>query len=83
MHISAEPIYLFCAVCPKTGATEALVSPFSNKEAMKQHLKQISEATEEGYHAVILIDGAGWHTNDIADEFTNLSMSKLPPYSPE
>ncbi len=50
---------------------------------MKQHLKQISEATEEGYHAVILMDGAGWHTNDIADEFTNLSMIKLPPYSPE
>ena len=29
------------------------------------------------------MDGAGWHTNDIADEFTNLSMIKLPPYSPE
>ena len=78
-----EYSYLFGAVCPKTGATEALVSPFSNKEVMKQHLKQISEATEEGHHAVIIMDGAGWHTNDIADEFTNLSMIKLPPYSPE
>ncbi len=70
---------MFCAVCPKTGATEALVSPLSNKEAMKQHLKQISAATEEGYHAVIIMDGAGWHTKDIADEFTNLSLIKLAP----
>ncbi len=29
------------------------------------------------------MDGAGWHTADIADEFTNLSIIKLPPYSPE
>lgn len=78
-----EYSYLFGAVCPKTGATEAFVSPFSNKEAMKQHLKKISEATEEEEHAVIIMDRAGWHTNDIADEFSNLTMIKLPPYSPE
>ena len=75
--------YLFGAVCPKTGATEALVAPFSNKVAMKEHLKQISEATKEGEYAVVLMDGAGWHTNDIADDFSNLSIIKLPPYSPE
>ena len=50
---------------------------------MKQHLRQISEATEEGHHGVIIMDGAGWHTNDIADEFSNLSIFKLPLYSPE
>jgi transposase len=76
-------VYLFGAVCPKTGATEALVSPCSNKDAMKQHLKQISLATEQGKYSVVIMDGAGWHSNDIADDYDNLSIMKLPPYSPE
>ena len=29
------------------------------------------------------MDGASWHANDIADDFENLSVVKLPPYSPE
>ncbi|QLJ10673.1 IS630 family transposase (plasmid) [Pseudoalteromonas sp. JSTW] len=75
--------YLFGAVCPSTGQTEALVSPFVNKEAMTQHLSQISQATPVGRHAVVIIDGAGWHTYDTAAEFNNLTLIKLPPYSPE
>jgi hypothetical protein len=45
---------LFGAVCPATGQTEALITPFVNKEAMTQHLKQISEATCAGRHAVVI-----------------------------
>ena len=51
--------YLFGAVCPATGQTEALVSPFVNKEAMRQHMSQISQATPIGRHTVVIIDGAG------------------------
>ncbi|WP_412504088.1 transposase, partial [Shewanella indica] len=29
------------------------------------------------------MDGAGWHTNDIAVDIPNLSIFKLPSYSPE
>ncbi len=29
------------------------------------------------------MDGEGWHTNDIAEPFDNVSIIKLPPYSPE
>ncbi|NVO58714.1 transposase, partial [Rhodobacteraceae bacterium B1Z28] len=32
---------------------------------------------------VVIMDGAGWHTNDIAERFSNVSIIKLPPYSPE
>ncbi|AZG37368.1 IS630 family transposase [Shewanella psychromarinicola] len=78
-----EYAYLFGAVCPATGATEALVTPFVNRAAMWQHLKQISEATHSDRYALVIIDGAGWHTDDIAKEFSNLSVLKLPPYSPE
>jgi len=32
---------------------------------------------------VVVMDGAGWHTNDIAVDIPNLSIFKLPSYSPE
>ncbi|CAH9056863.1 hypothetical protein PSECIP111854_01880 [Pseudoalteromonas sp. CIP111854] len=67
----------------QSAQAEALVSPFVNKEAMRQHMSQISQATPVGRHAVVIIDGAGWHTYDTAAEFNNLTLIKLPPYSPE
>lgn len=78
-----EYAHLFGAVCPATGATEALIVPFLSKEMMKKHLAQLSAATAKGRFAVVIMDGAGWHTDDIADDFDNLAILKLPPYSPE
>jgi transposase len=78
-----EYAYLFGAVCPATGETEALITPYVNKEIMIKHLALISKKTRPGRHAVVIMDGAGWHTNDIDTEFDNLSIMKLPPYSPE
>ncbi len=60
-----------------------MVVPWVNKNIMVEHLKQISAVTEKGRHAVVIMDGAGWHTNDIAEPFDNVSIIKLPTYSPE
>ena len=78
-----EYAHLFGAICPANGASEALIVPFLTKEIMKKHLAQISATTAKGRYAVVVMDGAGWHTDDIADDFHNLSILKLPPYSPE
>ncbi|MGM6320265.1 IS630 family transposase [Vibrio parahaemolyticus] len=78
-----EYAYLFGSVCPQKGIGEAIVVPWVNKDLMIEHLKQISAVTEKGRHAVIIMDGAGWHTEDIANGFQNISVIKLPPYSPE
>ncbi|WP_139159095.1 IS630 family transposase, partial [Vibrio sonorensis] len=59
------------------------VVPWVNKEIMVEHLKQISAVTKKGRHTVVIMDGAGWHTNNIAEQFDNVSIIKLPPYSPE
>jgi transposase len=75
--------YVFGAVCPSNGKTEALITPCVNKEAMTLHMEQISKATEFGRHAVVLMDGAGWHTFDTVQPFDNVTLIKLPPYSPE
>ncbi len=76
-----EYAYLFGSVCPARGIGEAMLVPWANKEIMIEHLKQISANTEKGRHAVIIMDGASWHTNDIAEPFSNVSIIKLPPYS--
>ena len=39
--------------------------------------------TPDGRHAVVIIDGAGWHTLDTAAPFGNVTLIKLPAYSPE
>jgi len=78
-----EYAYLFGSVCPSRGIGEALVVPWVNKEIMLAHLQQISHVTESGRHAVVIMDGASWHANDIANDIDNVSIIKLPPYSPE
>jgi len=50
---------------------------------MTEHLSQISKATPAGRHAVVIMDGAGWHTLDTAKPFNNVTLIKLPLYSPE
>jgi len=78
-----EYAYFFGAVCPANGATEALITPIMNKNIMREHLALISKRTESGRHAVLVVDGASWHQVYLADEFDNLTIIKLPPYSPE
>jgi hypothetical protein len=78
-----ESAYLYGAECPATGTTEAIIAPHANSEYMWEHLTLISEATESGRHALVIMDGAGWHQQDLTENFDNLSILKLPPYSPE
>jgi transposase len=78
-----EYAYLFGAVCVTTGEAEAIVVPLSNMEAMKEQLRLISQATEVGKHAVVIMDQASWHQSYLADEFDNLTVIHIPPYSPE
>ncbi len=46
-------------------------------------LKKILAVTEEGCHVVVVMDGAGWHTEEIAHDFKNVSVIKLSPDTPE
>jgi len=64
------------------GASEVMVVPFVNKQIMKTHLLQISKATACNRHAIVIMDGAGWHVDNIDAGLDNVSIIKLPPYSP-
>ena len=62
--------YLFGAVCPSTGETEALIVPQVSKDIMTCHLEQISAKTERGRHAVVIMDGA-------AVSYTHLTLPTI------
>ncbi len=76
--------YLFGAVCPARGTGAALVLPWVNAEAMTEHLAEISTQVAPQAHAVVVLDGAGWHQQGGRLRVpANLTLLPLPPYAPE
>lgn len=76
-----EYSYLFGAVCPATGQAVGLVLPVVNTAAMTLHINAIADSVPEGRHAVVIVDGAGWHSPALNTD--KVTLLKLPPYSPE
>ena len=75
--------WLFGAVCPGRGVGAAVVPPHVNVEAMDIHLAEIGRRVAEGAHAVLVLDGAGWHTSPKLRVPGNISLLPLPRYAPE
>jgi transposase len=75
--------YLFGAVCPARGTAAGLVLPFVNTEAMNAHLAEIARTVAPGAHAVLVLDGAGWHRSTALTVPDNITLLPLPPYAPE
>ena len=78
-----EWAYLFGAACPGRGVAAGLVLPHVNTEAMNLHLAEIASAVAPGAHAVLVLDGAGWHGGKDLVVPNNITLITLPPYSPE
>src|SRR5436309_11541893 len=75
--------YLFGAVCPERAVGAALVLPYANTEATGLHLAEIGHHVAPGAHAVVVLDGAGWHgAGDLAVP-ENVTLLPLPSYAPE
>ncbi len=75
--------WIFGAVCPARGKGAGLVMPGCNVFAMEEHLAEISRAVDEGAHAVVIMDQAGWHTATKLLVPDNLTLIPLPPRCPE
>ena len=78
-----EWAYIVGAVCPQRGKTAALVLPCANAEAMNLHLAEISKQVSIGAHALLILDGAGYHQKAALEIPQNMTLLHLPPYSPE
>ena len=76
-------LWVIGAVCPETGHAEGLLSPQLNTKMINTFLKQFSLTIPAGEHAVMIWDGAGFHTAKSLDVPSNITLVQLPPYSPE
>ena len=75
--------YLFGAVCPERAVGAALVLPYADAAATGLHLAEIGRHVAPGAHAVVVLDGAGWHAAGGLAVPGNLTLLPLPRYSPE
>jgi transposase len=76
-------LYVLAAVCAATGAVSALIMPELNTAVVNLFLEQFSRELPAGVHAVLIWDGAGFHTGAELVVPSNVSLIQLPPYSPE
>ena len=75
--------YIFGAVCPERGVGAGLVMPYADTRTMTAHLAEISTAVAPGAHAILVLDGAGWHASAALVVPDNITLLPLPPHSPE
>ena len=75
--------YAFAAVEPATGRDFCLVLPTVSTAAMSEFLRRFAATLSASEHVVMVLDGAGWHTSNELAVPDNLSLLRLPPYSPE
>lgn len=76
-------LWVLGAVCPETGHAEGLLSPCLNTKIVNMFLEQFSQTIAEREHAVMIWDGAGFHTSGAVRVPANVTLLQLPPYSPE
>jgi transposase len=76
-------LYVLAAVCAATGGVSALIMPELNTAVINLFLEQFSRELPAGVHAVLIWDGAGFHTGGDLVVPSNVSLIQLPPYSPE
>ncbi len=78
-----EYLWVLGAVCPETGHAEGLLSPRLNTDVINVFLREFSATLASDEHAVMIWDGAGFHTSNAVEVPENVTLVQLPPYSPE
>ena len=78
-----EWLYVLMAVCAATGMASALIMPELNTAVVNLFLEQLARDRPAGVHAVLIWDGAGFHSGKGLVVPVNVSLIRLPPYSPE
>ena len=78
-----EWLYVLMAVCVSTGSASALIMPELDTGVLNLFLEQFARELPEGVHAVLIWDGAGYHTGGDLVVPETVSLIQLPPYAPE
>jgi len=78
-----EWVYMYGAVCPRTGQAHGWLMPKANTAAMNIFLEDFSRRIAPDTHVVMVCDRAGWHRSKKLNVPANITLTHLPPYSPE
>jgi len=78
-----EWAYLFAAAEPATGAGVALVLPEATTATVGLFPTELAASPPADVHAVLVLDGAGWHGARALAVPPNVTLVPLPAYSPE
>lgn len=78
-----EWTYLYGVVHPDTGELFWLVLPRVGIAVMNVFLHEYASSLPEDVVAVMVLDGAGWHTSGQLTVPPNIQLALLPPYTPE
>jgi hypothetical protein len=81
-QVVREFVYAIAAVCPPSGHLTSLVMPWLDTEIMSIFLAHVSIEFKDA-HCLMFLDAAGWHTAKQLRTPKNITLSFLPPYSPE
>lgn len=76
-------LWVLGVVSPQTGHAEGLLSPRLNTDVVNVFLRDFSKTLAADEQAVMIWDGAGFHTSKKLVVPENITLIKLPPYSPE
>ena len=76
-------LYAMAAVCVATGSVSAMLVSGLDTAVLNGFLRQVARELPPGVHAVLLWDGAGYHTSGGLVVPANVSLIGLLPYSPE
>lgn len=78
-----EWLYVMAAVCPQTGQSIGMLSPYISTEIVNVYLKQFATEIAIDVHAVLIWDQAGFHKSKELIIPENVTIIELPAYSPE
>jgi hypothetical protein len=78
-----EFIWVFAAVEPETGWSTAMVFRHGNTGSIQAFLDLVGSRIRRREHAVMILDGAGWHHAKQLRLPRRITPLFLPPYSPE
>lgn len=77
-----EYCYAYGSISPCDGKSDFLILPHMNQECFSVFLNEISARYPEDY-VLMVCDGAACHGTKSIIVPSNISIAKLPPYSPE
>jgi transposase len=74
---------VIAAACPATGEAAGIIMPYLDTDAINAFLGEFSRQLAPDVHAVLIWDNAGFHTSRSLEVPGNVTLIRLPPYSPE